>query len=181
MKAKLRQYRQAPRKVRLVADFVRGKEVTKVLDALLYINKRAARPLRKLILSAAANAKETKGLSTDELLIKEVRVDKGITYKRFRARARGRAAAIHKHTSNILIILRTKEAPQPNQPKADLAQKQKKSAKPSSEVKKETAPVSHTSIQMGAKASRGGKKKASAAKTSKAGSIDQSKTGLGEK
>ena len=138
MKAKLRQYRQAPRKVRLVADFVRGKEVIKALDFLLYVNKRAARPLRKVILSAVANAKEAKGFSQDELFIKEVRVDKGLTYKRFRARARGRAAPIHKHTRNISIALETKKLPESPkaaepQPKADepLAQKRGK-------VKKET-------------------------------------------
>jgi len=133
MKAKLRQYRQAPRKVRLVADFVRGKKVIKVLDFLLYVNKRAARPLRKLILSAAANAKEAEGLSIDKLLVKEVRVDKGLTYKRFRARARGRAAPIHKHTSNISIVLKAIELPQP---------KAEKAAEIKKEVKKETKVVS---------------------------------------
>ena len=142
MKAKLRQYRQAPRKVRLVADFVRGKAVIKALTELLYINKRAAQPLRKLILSAAANAKETKGLSQDELLVKEVRIDKGITYKRFRARARGHAAPIHKHTSNISIVLGTKEASKQNQPEADSAQTHTKTTKPSDKVKKDTTPVS---------------------------------------
>ena len=171
MKAKLRQYRQAPRKVRLVADFVRGKEVIKALDLLLYINKRAARPFRKLILSAVANAKEAKGFSQDELFIKEVRVDKGLTYKRFRARARGRAAAIHKHTSNISIALETKKLPESPktvepQPKADepLAQKRGK-------VKKETKIISKKD---------GKPKKTPTTKTSKASSSDQSKTGLGK-
>lgn len=162
MKAKLRQYRQAPRKVRLVADFVRGKEVIKALDLLLYINKRAARPLRKLILSAVANAKEAKGFSQDELFIKEVRVDKGLTYKRFRARARGRAAPIHKHTSNISIALETKKLPE--SPKA---------VETNGKVKKETKIISK-------KDDKHKKKKTPTTKTSKASSPDQSKTGLGK-
>lgn len=104
MKAYLKNYRQAPRKVRLLADFVRGKDVTKAISELTHVNKRASFPIKKLIESAAANAKE-KGISQDQLLIKEVQVDKGITFKRFRARARGRGAPIHKHSSHVRIVL----------------------------------------------------------------------------
>jgi len=74
MKAYLKNYRQAPRKVRLIADFVRGKDVAKAISELTHVNKRAAFPFKKLIESAAANAKE-QGIDRDRLLVKEVQVD----------------------------------------------------------------------------------------------------------
>ena len=102
--AKLSDYRQAPRKVRLVADLVRGKSVE---DALLELNfraKRAAPVFAKLIQSAVANAK-AQGIDITTLIIKEIRVDKGAILKRNRPRAQGRAFPIHKHTSHIMLTL----------------------------------------------------------------------------
>lgn len=104
MKAQVSNYRQAPRKVRLVANLVRGKKVNHALTVLSHLQKRAAGPFAKLIKSAVANAKE-QGVSEDELVIKKVQVDKGFTFKRYRARARGRAAMIRKHTSNVKLEL----------------------------------------------------------------------------
>lgn len=104
MKASVKNYRQAPRKVRLVADLVRGKRVDHALDVLKHLQKRAAEPFAKLIKSAVANA-EAAGEKTDDLTIKTVQVDKGFTFHRFRARARGRAARIDKHTSHIKLEL----------------------------------------------------------------------------
>ena len=104
MKAKVSNYRQAPRKVRLIANLVRGKRVTHAITVLEHLQKRGAGPFKKLIESALANAKN-EGLKEENLIIKEVRVDSGFTFKRFRPRARGSASSIHKHTSNILVKL----------------------------------------------------------------------------
>ena len=104
MKASVSNYRQAPRKVRLIANLVRGKKVDHAIAVLTNIHKRAAGPFAKLIEAAVANAKN-EGLTTDDLVIKAVQVDKGFTFKRFRARARGRAGSIHKHTSHIKLEL----------------------------------------------------------------------------
>lgn len=106
MKAKVSNYRQAPRKVRLIADLIRGKKVSHALDVLSHMEKRAAGPFAKLIKSAVANAKaDSEGVKEDELTIKRVQVDKGFTFKRYRPRARGRASKIDKHTSHIDIEL----------------------------------------------------------------------------
>lgn len=102
--AKLSGYRQAPRKVRLVAGLVRGKSVENALLELNFRAKRAAPIFAKLIQSAVANAKAL-GLDTTTLTIKEIRVDKGAVLKRHRPRAQGRAFPIHKHTSHIMLTL----------------------------------------------------------------------------
>ena len=104
MKAILRNYRQSPRKVRLVANLVRGKSVSRALTALSFLNKKASGPIQKLIESAAHNA-EVSGAQRDSLIIKEIRVDAGLTFMRHRARARGRAAPIAKRTSHVLLEL----------------------------------------------------------------------------
>ena len=104
MKATLKNYRQAPRKVRLVADTVRGRNINEAMTALSFLGKRAASHLQKLIKSAAANAKNT-GHDEKSLFIKEITVDKGHTFKRHRARARGRSSPIRKETSHISIVL----------------------------------------------------------------------------
>ena len=102
--AKLSGYRQAPRKVRLVAGLVRGKPVDIALVELKHRAKRAAPVFVKLIESAVANARVL-GLNMETLHIKELRVDKGPVLKRSRPRAQGRAFPIHKHTSHILVTL----------------------------------------------------------------------------
>ena len=108
MKASLKNYRQAPRKTRLVADLVRGKKVSRALTLLTHLEKRAAEPFAKLIKSAIANAKVL-GASEEELTVKKVTVDKGYTFSRYRARARGRAGKIDKHTSHIAVELEAKK------------------------------------------------------------------------
>lgn len=107
MKAVLKNYRQSPRKVRLIADLVRGKETGKALETLKFVNKRAALPFSKLILSAVANAR-TQGIQTTGLIVKSVAVDKGTVMKRFMPRARGSAARINKRSSHITLELGTK-------------------------------------------------------------------------
>ncbi|OGG87542.1 50S ribosomal protein L22 [Candidatus Kuenenbacteria bacterium RIFCSPHIGHO2_02_FULL_39_13] len=103
--AKLRHLRMSPRKVRLVADAIRGINVEQALARLKFSDKRAAHPLAKLLNSAIANAQHNQDLKRDNLLIKEIRVDQGPVLKRWRARAFGRAAAIQKKTSHISIVL----------------------------------------------------------------------------
>lgn len=109
MKAILKNYRQSPRKVRLIADLVRGKKVKDALAQLQFVDKRAAEPFAKVIKSAAANAAQT-GADAENLFIIKVAVDKGTVYKRFMPRARGSASAINKRNSHIMVELGTKKA-----------------------------------------------------------------------
>lgn len=111
MKSSLTNYRQSPRKVRLVADLVRGKSVANALAELDMLGKRASLPVKKLILSAVANAKENHKVDADKLVIKEMRVDKGVVLKRFMPRARGSAFGIKKRSSHIHVLLAEAEAP----------------------------------------------------------------------
>jgi large subunit ribosomal protein L22 len=107
-KAQLNDYRQSPRKVRLVANSLRGKKVNDVMISLPFLAKRSADPLAKLIHSAVANAKNL-SLDTDKLFIKEIRVDGGKTLFRRRSASRGRAPTIKKRTSHILVVLEAQE------------------------------------------------------------------------
>ena len=104
MKAVLKNYRQSPRKVRLIADLVRGKKVPEALTTLAFVNKRAAEPFAKVIRSAAANAKQA-GHNPDTLTIKKVAVDKGEVYRRYMPRARGSASPINRRNSHIVVEL----------------------------------------------------------------------------
>lgn len=106
MKASLKNYRQSPRKVRLVAKSVKGKSVAEAILILDFMPKRAALPLKKLIESAVANAK----MSAGELVIKSIEVNKGITLKRSMPRARGSAFPINKRTAHVLVTLAPKNA-----------------------------------------------------------------------
>ena len=108
MKAILKNYRQSPRKVRLIADLVRGKTTTDALATLQFVDKRASGPFAKVINSAIANAKD-QGKAIDKLFIKEVRVDKGTVLKRSMPRARGSASRINKRNSHISVELGEKK------------------------------------------------------------------------
>jgi large subunit ribosomal protein L22 len=138
--ATLSSYRQSPRKVRLVADLVKGKLVTIALLELHHRSKRAAPVFEKLIRSAIANAKVL-GMNEKTLMVKEIRVDKGSVLKRSRPRAHGRAFPIHKHTSHIFVALSDgSEAITKN---VDDRKSPKKSAvKPEVVIKKKTAKAS---------------------------------------
>ena len=108
MKAFLKNYRQSPRKVRLIADLIRGKKVNDALTTLKFVDKRAAGPFAKVIASAVANAKD-QGKNIENLFIKAVAVDKGVVYKRFIPRARGSASRINKRNSHIRVELGEKK------------------------------------------------------------------------
>lgn len=105
IKAKALYIKISPRKVRLVADLVRGKQVQPALDQLQFSTKRAARPVGKLIKSAVANATNNFELAENNLYIKEIKVDDGPVMKRWLPRAHGRATILRKKMSNIKIIL----------------------------------------------------------------------------
>lgn len=105
MKATLKNYRQSPRKVRLLADLIRGKKVTAALGQLAFLNKRASLPFVKVLESAVANAKQS-GRKVETLSIARVTVDKGMTSRRFMPRARGSASPINRRSSHITIELK---------------------------------------------------------------------------
>jgi large subunit ribosomal protein L22 len=102
--AKLRFFRMAPRKVRLVADLIRGKHVEEALTVLQFAEKGAAAPLAKLLKSAVANADQKKA-NVDKLWINDLQVQEGPMLKRYRPRAQGRATPIRKRSSHISIKL----------------------------------------------------------------------------
>lgn len=106
VKATLSNYRQSPRKVRVVANLVKGKKVPEAVTELSFLAKRAGLPLKKLIDSAVANAKNG-GVPTESLYIKELRVDSGVVLKRWMPRARGRAFPIKKRSSHVTLVLDT--------------------------------------------------------------------------
>jgi len=106
--AQLNDYRQSPRKVRLVADAVRGKKVSVALTNLNFIPKRATLALVKLIESAVANATNNHGLALESLIVKEIRVDGGSILYRRMPRARGSAYPIRKRTSSVRVVLESR-------------------------------------------------------------------------
>lgn len=109
IKAEQKYIRMSPRKLRLVADVVRGLDSPKmILSYLENINKRAAQPIGKVIKQAIANAKNNAGVTEGELRIKELIINQGPFYKRFRPVSRGRAHGIKKRTSHIRVVLETK-------------------------------------------------------------------------
>ena len=107
--AKLRGARISAQKVRLVADQVRGMQVEKAEQLLAFSTKKAARIMKKVLLSAIANAEHNDGADIDELSISTVMVDEGPTLKRGRARAKGRGTKILKRTSHITLTVADSE------------------------------------------------------------------------
>jgi ribosomal protein L22 len=105
VKAKARYVRIAPRKVRLIADQVRGMHIEQARALLAFSPRGAAEPIQKLINSAAANAENNHDLIGDEMRVSSITVDEGPTLRRFRPRAMGRATPINKRTSHIAVAL----------------------------------------------------------------------------
>ncbi|MBM3666429.1 MAG: 50S ribosomal protein L22 [Actinobacteria bacterium] len=101
--------RVAPRKVRLVADQVRGLPLEDALTLLRFSPRGAAQDIAKLIGSAAANAENNHDLVADDLRVSDIRVDEGPTLRRYRPRALGRATRINKRTSHIQVALTPEE------------------------------------------------------------------------
>lgn len=105
VRASLSNYRQAPRKVRLLADLIRGKVAAEALVALTFLPKRAAAPMKKLVESALANARQAGVDDPSSLKVSDIRVDKATTFTRSMPRARGRATPIRKHSSHVALTL----------------------------------------------------------------------------
>lgn len=107
--AKLRYLRIAPRKVRLVADLIRGKNLEQAKTILSFTIKKSAAPLLKLLKQAEANAKNNFQLEPDNLFISKITVDEGPKFKRWEPRWRGQAYEIQKKTSHVALILDERE------------------------------------------------------------------------
>jgi large subunit ribosomal protein L22 len=105
VRASARYLRVSPRKVRLVADQIRGLPIDDARSLLAFSPRGAAEPLAKLLESAAANAENNHDLVADEMRVTEINIDEGPTIKRFRPRARGRASPIHKRTCHVSLAL----------------------------------------------------------------------------
>jgi len=101
--------RRSPRKVRLVLDTVRGKDVREALAILRFMPQGAANEIASVVASAAANAENNFQMAQDELYIKKIYANEGPTFKRFRARARGQGARILKRTSHITCVVEERE------------------------------------------------------------------------
>ena len=147
MKAYLKNYRQSPRKVRLVADLIRGKEVEWARRMLAFGEGKSAPALLKLLDSALANARN-QGLSTDRLIVKEIMVDLGLVLKRMEPKARGQGAIIRHRASRISLTLGAM------QPKKG----SKGKAAPAEEVTVAASPVAPKSVAKKAPAKKASKK-----------------------
>ena len=101
--------RIAPRKVRLVADLIRGKQVGEAVAILNHTPRAASPVIEKVLKSAVANAEHNYDMDINNLVISEAYVNEGPTMKRFRPRAQGRASAINKRTSHITIVVSEKK------------------------------------------------------------------------
>ena len=104
-KAILRGARISPQKARLVADQVRGMPVGRATNLLQFSDKKAAHLIRKVVLSAVANAENNLGADVDELKVAKIFVDEGAILKRMHARAKGRGSRISKRTSHITVVV----------------------------------------------------------------------------
>ena len=103
--------RQAPRKVRLVANSVKKLPLADAVHQLSVINRRASIVVLKVLRQAIANATHNHGVAISDLKIKSIQVDEGARYRRFRAVSRGRAHGIIKRTSHVKVELETQPVP----------------------------------------------------------------------
>ena len=113
-KAIARHVRVTPRKARRVVDLIRGKKTTEAITILKFAPQAASTPVLKVLESAIANARvkaeqAKEPFRENELVVAATYVDEGVTLKRFRARAQGRAGRINKRTSHITVIVADKE------------------------------------------------------------------------
>ncbi|MBR6055786.1 MAG: 50S ribosomal protein L22 [Bacilli bacterium] len=101
-----RDVRVTPRKVRLVMDLVRGKNVNDALELLFHVNKAASDPVAKLIKSAAANATNNFGMAGDKLYVAEIQASDGVRMKRYEPRGKGASSPIIKRTSFMRVTVK---------------------------------------------------------------------------
>jgi large subunit ribosomal protein L22 len=132
--AKLRNYPTSPRKMRLLADLVRGKKVENVLAELEHNPKHPAVPLRKLVLSAISNWKlKNEGGDESQLVIKTIFVDGARTLKRMRPAPQGRGYRVRKRSNHVTVIVDAKEVKEAKETRAAKATKEKKVKKATKE------------------------------------------------
>jgi len=134
----------SPRKARLVVEHIRGRSVPEARTVLAFTQRAAARDVAKVLSSAVANAEANHNLVGDELIVSAAYVDEGPVLKRWRARARGRAARIQKPTCHITIkLIEPERAPEPAPPaeedKAEASAKGKPAAKKAAPKRKTPA------------------------------------------
>lgn len=112
--AKLNNYPTSPRKMRLLADLIRSKQVEDALNILRFHAQHASTPLSKLIVSAVKNYEEKTGLRAEDsaLFVKEIKVDGGAVLKRFRPAPQGRAYRIRKRSNHVTVVLGTSKKEQ---------------------------------------------------------------------
>lgn len=108
VKTQLRHLRMAPRKVRLVVNAVRGLSAEAAVTQLRFMKRLAAIPVRKLIESGIANAEQNNKVKREKLWIKSITVGDGLTLKRWKPRAMGRAVPIRKRASHVIVVLSDK-------------------------------------------------------------------------
>lgn len=102
--------RTSPRKLNLVAQMIRGKDAGRAMTDLEFSKRRIAQDVRKVLQAAVANAENNHGLDIDRLYVAEATVGKSIKMRRFRARARGRAAPVEKLFSRLTVVVRERDA-----------------------------------------------------------------------
>jgi large subunit ribosomal protein L22 len=108
-KAILRGFRESPRRIRMVAEMIRGKRVADALAILRFQQRKAAIMLTKVLNSAVANASENDKLDADTLVVSKVAVDCGPTQKRWLPRSMGRANRLNRRTSHVTVVVDTAE------------------------------------------------------------------------
>jgi large subunit ribosomal protein L22 len=157
VKAVARWVRMSPRKARLVAEHIRGRSVPEARTVLAFTSRAAAREIEKVLRSAVANAEANHNLDGDDLIVSSAYVDEGPVMKRWRARARGRAARITKPTCHITVVLSEVEALRPREaPPAAPPEEEKpsRSRKAGGAAKSEPKPKAESKSSAKPKASR---------------------------
>jgi len=140
---KLNYLKIAPRKVRSVANFIKGLSVNEAEAQLLLARRRASRDILKLLRSGVASAKNNKHLDPEKLIVKSIRVDQGPMLKRSLPRARGSASPIQKKMSHITLVL-VEGTPKPPRFKIVVVKKsklEKEKTKKGGKEKKETGAI----------------------------------------
>ena len=130
VRAQAKWLRMSPRKARLVVEHIRGRTVPEARTVLAFTDRAAAREVEKVLRSAVANAEANHNLVGDELIVATATVDEGPTMKRWRARARGRAARIEKRTCHVTLTLTTLEALPEERPRRSILPGRSREAEP---------------------------------------------------
>jgi large subunit ribosomal protein L22 len=141
VKAVAKWVRMSPRKARLVVEHIRGRSVPEARTVLAFTQRAAAREIEKVLSSAVANAEANHNLVGDDLVVSAAYVDEGPVMKRWRARARGRAARIHKPTCHITVkLVEVERAPEPAPPAPEPEPQAEEKPKRKPAAKKAAAP-----------------------------------------